>query len=93
MPQSLASKINHGTKIANRIVMIWRASMYLDKEYLDVLKTKDPYILLESAIHEDCIDKLVVLSDIMTSMELTNKEVDPISNSQRKTFKIIVLDC
>lgn len=49
--------------------------MYLDKEYSDVLKTKDPYILLNSAIKEDCINKLVVMNDIMTSTEMTKQEV------------------
>lgn len=73
--QSLASRISHGKKIAQRIVMTWRAAMYLDKEYSDVLKTKDPYILLNSAIQEDCINKLVVMNDIMTSTEMTKLEV------------------
>lgn len=56
-------------------MMTWRAAMYLDKEYSDVLKTKDPYILLNSAIEEDCINKLVVMNDIMTSTEMTKEEV------------------
>lgn len=55
--------------------MTWRAAMYLDKEYVDVLKTKDPYVLLESAIQEDCLQKLIVMSDIMTSMKMTHKEI------------------
>lgn len=73
--QSLAARVNHGTKIGHRIAMTSRAAMYLDKEYVDVLKTKDPYILLHSAIDEDCLNKLVVISDIMTSMEMTHTEI------------------
>lgn len=49
--------------------------MYLDKEYVDVLKTKDSMLLLESATSEDCLYKLVVMNDIMTSMALTKQEV------------------
>lgn len=49
--------------------------MYLDQEYVDVLKTKDAYMLLESATREDCIYKLDVMNDIMCSMELTKQEV------------------
>lgn len=49
--------------------------MYLDQEYVDVLKTKDAYLLLESATREDCIYKLDVMNDIMCSMELTKQEV------------------
>ena len=55
--------------------MTWRAAMYLDKEYIDVLKTKDPFLLLENAINEDCLQKLVIMSDIMASMQMSNKEV------------------
>lgn len=73
--QSLATKITHGTKIGHRIAMTSRAAMYLDKEYVDVLKIKDPYLLLQSAIDEDCLNKLVVMNDIMTSMEMTHTEI------------------
>lgn len=55
--------------------MTSRAAMYLDKEYVDVLKIKDPYLLLQSAIDEDCLHKLVVMNDIMTSMEMTPSEI------------------
>lgn len=55
--------------------MTSRAAMYLDKEYVDVLKIKDPYLLLQSAIDEDCLNKLVVMNDIMTSMEMTHSEI------------------
>lgn len=55
--------------------MTSQAAMYLDKEYVDVLKIKDPYLLLQSAIDEDCLNKLVVMNDIMTSMEMTHTEI------------------
>lgn len=71
----MAARVKHGTNIGHRIAMTWRAAMYLDKEYVDVIKTKDPYILLESAIQEDCLNKLDVISDIMTSMQMSKQEV------------------
>lgn len=49
--------------------------MYLEKEYVDVLKTKDPFILLNNAINEECLNRLLVMSDIMTSMQMTRTEV------------------
>lgn len=55
--------------------MVFRAAMHLDKEYIDVLQTKDVYDLLHSAITEECLNRLLVMSDIMTSMEMTNKEI------------------
>lgn len=74
--QSLASRVQHGFKLAQRIAMVFRSAMYLDKEYLDVLKTKDPYILLNSAANGDCMNRLLVMSDIMTSMHLNRNEVN-----------------
>lgn len=53
--------------------------MYLDQEYVDVLKTKDAYLLLESATREDCLYKLDVMNDIMVSMEMTKQEVSIIN--------------
>lgn len=72
--QNFAARMSHGARIAKRIVHTWRAAMYLDKEYLDVLRTKDAYVLLESAIADDCIYKLDVMQDIMESMSLQRQE-------------------
>lgn len=55
--------------------MTFRSAMYLEKEYLDVLRTKDPYLLLHNAINEECANRLLVMSDIMTSMQMTSVEV------------------
>lgn len=55
--------------------MVFRAAMHLEKEYLDVLQTKDPYILLQNAIDDPCVNRLLVMSDIMTSMQLTATEI------------------
>ncbi|XP_037034806.1 spatacsin [Bradysia coprophila] len=87
--QSLAARINHGTKIGHRIAMTSQAAMYLDKEYVDVLKIKDPYLLLQSAIDEDCLNKLVVMNDIMTSMEMTHAEIADFL-AEKITISIIV---
>lgn len=73
--QSLASRVQHGFKLAQRIAMVFRSAMYLEKEYLDVLKTKDPLILLNSAAKSECMNRLLVMSDIMTSMHMNGTEV------------------
>lgn len=49
--------------------------MHLEKEYLDVLQTKDPYLLLQNAIDDVCVNRLLVMSDIMTSMQMTATEI------------------
>lgn len=73
--QCLAAKVRHGSKIGQRIAMVCRAALYLDKDYVDVLKTKDPLVLLQNAIDEDCLNKLVVMHDIMQSMQMTDGEI------------------
>lgn len=55
--------------------MVFRAAMHLEKEYLDVLQTKDPYVLLQNAIDDPCVNRLLVMSDIMTSMQMTASEI------------------
>lgn len=55
--------------------MAFRAAMHLEKEYLDVLQTKDPYVLLQNAIDDPCLNRLLVMSDIMTSMQMTGDEI------------------
>jgi hypothetical protein len=78
--QALASQIQHGVHLVRRIVMVYRASMYLDKDYTEILKIKIPDTLLCMAVDDDCLNKLVVLNDIMTSMEMTAEEVTIINS-------------
>lgn len=40
-----------------------------------MLQTKEAYDLLHSAINEECLNRLLVMSDIMTSMEMTDTEI------------------
>lgn len=80
--QSVASRVQHGFRIAQRIAMVFRAAMHLEKEYIDVLQTKDVYDLLQSAITEDCLNRLLVMSDIMTAMEMTNTEIADFMSEQ-----------
>lgn len=88
--QSLASRVKHGFKLAQRVAMVFRSAMYLDKEYLDVLKAKDPLILLNSAANSDCLNRLFVMSDIMTSMHMHGDEVIGFLVFQwKKTFLLI----
>ncbi|KAH8407414.1 hypothetical protein KR222_008422 [Zaprionus bogoriensis] len=71
----IGSKLKHGVELGRRIVLCYRAAMYLDKEYLDVLRTKDVSVLLKSAAEEECLQRLLVVSDIHISTRLTPKEI------------------
>lgn len=73
--QGIASKLKFGVNLGKRIVMTYRAAMYLDKEYIDVLRTKDQTYLLKKATNEECLHKLLVVSDIFTSMQMTPMEI------------------
>lgn len=73
--QGIASKLKFGVNLGKRIVMTFRAAMYLDKEYIDVLRTKDRAYLLKKATKEDCLHKLLVVSDIFTSTQMTPTEI------------------
>lgn len=55
--------------------MVFRAAMHLEKEYTDVLQTKDAYILLQNTIDDPCVNRLLVMSDIILSMEMTPAEI------------------
>ncbi|XP_058814826.1 spatacsin [Topomyia yanbarensis] len=72
---SLGAKIKYGQELAQRIVLTYRVAMHLDKEYNEILKIRDPVGLLGEVIQEECIQKLEVVSDIMTSHRLENSTV------------------
>ncbi|XP_017959195.2 spatacsin [Drosophila navojoa] len=71
----IGSKLKHGVELGRRIVLAYRTAMYLDKEYLDVLRTKDVSVLLKSAAEEECLQRLLVVSDIHISTRLTPQEI------------------
>lgn len=73
--QGIVSRLKYGQNIGKRILMVYRAAMYLDKEYLDVLRTKEVEVLLKSAAEEGCLHKLLVVSDIFNSNQLTPEEI------------------
>lgn len=91
----IGSKLKFGVELGRRIVLAYRAAMYLDKEYLDVLRTKDAGILLKSAAAEDCLQRLLVVSDIQISTRMTPKEVSTIyfKSSIIVIFNRISTDC
>ncbi|XP_017486027.1 PREDICTED: uncharacterized protein LOC108374563 isoform X1 [Rhagoletis zephyria] len=83
--QGIASKLTYGVTIGRRIVMAYRAAMYLDKEYLDVLRTKDTTVLLQSVAEESCLHRLLVVSDILTSLHMTPQEIAELLASELTT--------
>lgn len=73
--QGLASKIKHGVKYAQRIVLIYRVSLLLNRPFNDLMKIRDPFEFLELAASCDCDNKLLVMSDIIEAMDMTCVEV------------------
>nr|XP_029720124.1 spatacsin-like [Aedes albopictus] len=71
----LGVQIQYGQEIAKRIVLTYRVAMYLDKEYNEILKIRDPIGFLAEVIQEDCIHKLEVISDVITSHKLRDEVV------------------
>lgn len=73
--QGIGSKLKYGVNLAKRIISCYRAAMYLDKEYIDVLRTKDVQVLLQSIAEEGCLHRLLVVSDILTSTQMKSHEI------------------
>ncbi|XP_075147021.1 uncharacterized protein LOC142221248 isoform X2 [Haematobia irritans] len=73
--QGIASKLKYGVNLAKRIISCYRSAMYLDKDYVDVLRTKDVNVLLQSIAEEGCLHRLLVVSDILTSTQMESKEI------------------
>ncbi|XP_055374506.1 uncharacterized protein LOC129607502 [Condylostylus longicornis] len=75
MLQDMTGNLKYGDRIGKRIVFVFRAAMYLDKEYTDMLRTKDTSTLLLSATNENCPKKLLVVNDIFASSQMTANEI------------------
>lgn len=73
--QNVASRVTHGFRIAQRVAMVFRAALHSEKDYIDVLHIKDPFVLLHNAIRESCTNRLLVMSDIFTSMQMPDSEI------------------
>ncbi|XP_055596606.1 uncharacterized protein LOC129746759 [Uranotaenia lowii] len=71
----LAGKIKYGQQIARRIVLTYRIAMYLDREYTEILKVRDPVGFLSEVSQLDCIHKLEVVSDIIAAHRLSDTTV------------------
>ncbi|XP_063702684.1 spatacsin [Culicoides brevitarsis] len=73
--QNLAGKVKHGANICRRVVQIYQASMYMDLPYEAVYKRKDPFSILKDAVEQDTLNKLLVVSDIISASKLSAEEV------------------
>lgn len=73
--QGLAAKIKHGVKYAQRIVLIYRVSLFLNQPFNDLMKIKDAFEFLELAASCDCDNKLMIMSDIIEAMEMQKSDV------------------
>lgn len=73
--QSVASRVNHGFQIAQRVAMVYRAALHSGSEYIAILHTRDPIKLLQNASNENCSNRLLVMSDIFTSIRMSDIEI------------------
>ncbi|XP_035914593.1 uncharacterized protein LOC118513203 [Anopheles stephensi] len=68
---ALGNRITHGQELAQRVVLTYRVAMYLDREYNELLKLRDPLAFLPEVVREDCVHKLEVISDIVTATRMS----------------------
>lgn len=61
--------------MAQRIVLVYQTAMYMHKDYSDILQAKDTRILLNCVETEQCNNRLLIISDIITSMQMNNSEI------------------
>jgi len=74
--QGLLFKLKHGTKYAQRVVLLYRISLFLNNQsFEDLLKIKNSYEFLELVTESDCDSKLLAMGDIIEAMDMTRKEV------------------
>lgn len=75
--QGLASKIKHGVKYGQRIVLIYRISLFLNKssKFNDLMRIRNPFEFLELAVSCDSENRLLVMSDIIEAMSMSENEV------------------
>uniref|UniRef100_A0A182PCL7 Spatacsin_C domain-containing protein n=1 Tax=Anopheles epiroticus TaxID=199890 RepID=A0A182PCL7_9DIPT len=68
---ALGNRITHGQELAQRVILTYRVAMYLDREYNELLKLRDPLAFLPEVVREDCVHKLEVISDIVTATRMS----------------------
>nr|XP_040231978.2 spatacsin [Anopheles coluzzii] len=68
---ALGNRITHGQDLAQRVILTYRVAMYLDREYNELLKLRDPLAFLPEVVREDCVHKLEVVSDIVTATRMS----------------------
>lgn len=73
--EALAARLKAGRFSGQRIVMCYRAAMHMDVNYLDILRENDVLNLLKQAINGNCLNKLVVISDIIGASGFTSLQV------------------
>lgn len=55
--------------------MVYRIALHSGNEYIDILHTKDSLKLLQNASNENCSNRLLVMSDIFTSIRMSDIEI------------------
>lgn len=88
--EALAARLKVGRFSGQRIVMCYRAAMHMDKEYLDILRYTDTLNLLQEVITGSCMNKLVVISDIISASGFTSLQVLNYILNTKYSMKLII---
>lgn len=73
--ESLIQHINNGVDIAQRLLMFYRISVNIEKEYHEIVTIKRPMRMLKDALENDCRNKLEVVYDFVTVYKWSKEEV------------------
>lgn len=72
--QGLVCKLKHGVRHAQRIAFIYRASLFLERNFVELLEMKNSFEMLELVAMADCESKLMVMNDIMVANQMSNED-------------------
>lgn len=74
--QGLLFKLKHGVKYGQRIVLIYRISLFLHEQtFNDLIKVKGSFEFLQIVSSSACENKLIAMNDIIEAMEMSRQEV------------------
>lgn len=72
---NICGKVKHGIPICQRILWIYRVAMLMEQPYEGILKRKDPFSLLSDVVSGYCLNKILVISDVISAAKMTPEEV------------------
>lgn len=78
--EALIQHVNNGIEIAQRILMLYRISVNIEKEYHEIATIKKAMNMLKEAIENDCRNKYEVVHDFVIVYKWSKEEVNNLFN-------------